>query len=85
MPGETSLKTIHSLPKPTLQRVRVLMQQRQALDAQIQEIAKTAIEMLGLSGNYDLDLSTGEVRLSQSQIPVNGHKPGNRKTRRAKP
>lgn len=65
------MKTLPQVPTATLQRLRTLHVQRQALDAQISAIVQTFLEAHDLEGEFEVDLRTGSVAPA-IRPPVNG-------------
>ena len=61
------------IPPTTLSRLRSLSAQRAQIEAQQKLILETLLDMLGLKGNFSLDLDTGVVKPAAPVPPVNGH------------
>ena len=60
----------HKIPEKVLGRLRALTVQRQQLDSQIQLVVQTVLEALGLEGEFNVDLTTGEIQDAAKEGPV---------------
>ena len=62
------------LPEATLQRLKVLAQQRDAVNSQISVLVQTSLDFLALTGSYNVDMETGVLTPAPQPTPLKGNR-----------